>query len=413
MNKKVTTSARWYGPVPTRNGRPLPKNQWARAGRRRKWIVRWYDQSGKRPQETFDTKEEADEFVRHKTAEFETRGLTARIRHRRISIRGFVDEVVELRTGPRGQRMSIGTLREYKFILTRFAAFVGDATPLDAITMADAARYLAMLRKTDSRRGRPLSVSSVNKHKRNIKAAFNIATDQLSYLSVNPFASLRHDRVANQDNRYITPAEYSALLTACSSLCRTKALWWEAFLTVCYTAGTRANEATHLLWCDIDFDTDAIRIVAKPEMSGLEAWRPKDYDARTVPVPLKTIDVLTRLHVEADEGTEFVFIPPERISWIRAKREAGTLNEGQAVINNLDRDFKRLARAADVPNASLHDLRRSAISHWARKLAAPIVQELAGHADIKTTQQYYVTIRAEDLAEARDVTARALLLDAN
>jgi len=60
----------------------------------------------------------------------------------------------------------------------------------------------------------------------------------------------------------------------------------------------------------------------------------------------------------------------------------------------------------------MHDLRRAAITHWARKLAAPIVQELAGHADIKTTLRYYVSIRPEDMAQARDVTANALLIDA-
>ena len=88
MNKKITTTPRWYGSEPIRNGKPLPKNQWARAGRRRKWIVRWYDPSGKRPQETFDTKEEADHFADIKTNEFRQQGPSARLRPRRITITG-------------------------------------------------------------------------------------------------------------------------------------------------------------------------------------------------------------------------------------------------------------------------------------------------------------------------------------
>ena len=43
----------------------------------------------------------------------------------------------------------------------------------------------------------------------------------------------------------------------------------------------------------------------------------------------------------------------------------------------------------------------------------PIVQELAGHSGIKTTQRYYISIREVDLAEAREVTANALLVDPN
>lgn len=41
----------------------------------------------------------------------------------------------------------------------------------------------------------------------------------------------------------------------------------------------------------------------------------------------------------------------------------------------------------------------------------PVVKELAGHADVKTILRYYVSIREADMAEARDVTAHALLLD--
>lgn len=174
MNKKVTVSPRWYGPVPTRNGEPLPGNQWARAGRKRKWTVRWYAPDGTRPRQTFDTKDEAETFAREKVAEFEQRGLQARVRPRRVTIGYFMDELVALRTGPRGQRMSIGTLREYRSILTRFSKFVGRDTPLDSITMADATRYIAALRADLSRRGKPLSLSTINKHKRNLKSAFNV-----------------------------------------------------------------------------------------------------------------------------------------------------------------------------------------------------------------------------------------------
>ena len=117
------------------------------------------------------------------------------------------------------------------------------------------------------------------------------------------------------------------------------------------------------------------------------------------------------MHAGAPEGSEFAFVTPKRAAWIKAKREAGTWKEDQAVVNNLTRDFKAIVRSARIADATLHDLRRSCITHWARKLRAPIVRELAGHADIRTTLKYYVSIRQEDLAEAREVSAKALLLD--
>lgn len=173
----------------------------------------------------------------------------------------------------------------------------------------------------------------------------------------------------------------------------------------------RADEAVHLTWPDIDFDDSTIRVVAKPELDGLPAWHPKDYQLRRIPVPDLTIDLLTRLHANADEGSRFIFLATNRVAWIRQKRESGQWSEGQAMLNNLDRNFKRIAGRAKVGDVSLHDLRRSAISHWARQMPAAVVKESAGHASIETTLKYYVKIRAEDMAQAREVTASVLRSD--
>ena len=86
MNRKVSVTPRWYGAVPTRNGKPLPRNQWTRAGRKRKWVARWFAPDGSRPQQTFDTKEAADEFAETKVVEFGTRGPQARKRPQRITV---------------------------------------------------------------------------------------------------------------------------------------------------------------------------------------------------------------------------------------------------------------------------------------------------------------------------------------
>ncbi|UCE58282.1 MAG: site-specific integrase [Phycisphaerales bacterium] len=371
--------------------------------------MRWYAPDGTRPRQSFDTREEAEDFARGKVAEFEDRGLHVRVQPKRIALGDFVDEVLRLRTGPRGQRLSIMTTREYRTVLERFVESAGRDTPLDCITMADATRYIAGIQATPSARDKPLSTSSVNKHKRVLKRAFNVAVTQLSYLHSNPFAGLTQDKVADQAIRYVEVAEYDVIIETCQSM--QSPLWWECFITVCYTAGARLNEAAHLSWRDIDFEANTIRIGAKPELAGLEAWRPKDYDSRTIPVPSHTMDLLIRLHAEAEEGSEFVFIPPVRVAWIRAKRKTGEWAEGQAVLNNVTKNFQRRAGKAGVTDVTIHDLRRSCITHWARKLAVPIVKELAGHSDINTTLRYYVAIRDCDMAEARSVTAHALSAD--
>ena len=294
------------------------------------------------------------------------------------------------------------SFQDYKTTLKRFVEFVGETASLEDVPPSDVTRFIA-----DVRSSRGVSAATVNKYKRNLKAIFNIAITQLGYLNINPCAHSKEDRIADKALRFITAEEYGRLQQACTIM-RDRTLWWQAFLSVCYTGGCRMNEATHLTWNDIDFEADKLRIISKPETAGIGAWRPKDYDSRVVPIPTHSVDLLTRLHAIADEGAVFVFLSPKRIAWISAKRKAGTWSEGQKVINNLDRDYKRIAKAAGVADVCLHDLRRSALTHWAKRLPAAVVKELADHGDIKTTLKYYVSLRAADLDEARTVMEAAL-----
>lgn len=55
---------------------------------------------------------------------------------------------------------------------------------------------------------------------------------QLGYLSVNPFAVLRQDKIADEPVRYVSPAELRLLIET-SRTRGGKKLWWEAFITLC------------------------------------------------------------------------------------------------------------------------------------------------------------------------------------
>ena len=127
MNTKVSVTSRWWGPVPQRNGKPLPKNHWARAGRKRKWVVRWFapDVIGKvvRRSRTFRTRSEAELFQAKKQAEFDLSPQARRIA-RLITISEFTAEFELLRTGPRGQRLKASSLRVACQSLERFARFI-------------------------------------------------------------------------------------------------------------------------------------------------------------------------------------------------------------------------------------------------------------------------------------------------
>jgi integrase len=50
--------------------------------------------------------------------------------------------------------------------------------------------------------------------------------------------------------------------------------------------------------------------------------------------------------------------------------------------------------------ATDHDLRRSAITNWAQEMPIQVVQQFAGHSNINTTREYYLTVRSEDIVNA-------------
>jgi integrase len=92
----------------------------------------------------------------------------------------------------------------------------------------------------------------------------------------------------------------------------------------------------------------------------------------------------------------------ERWDYLQERAEKKRWSEQSHLINNMLRRFHTLCRKAGVPQYEIHDLRRSCITNWAQKgLPIHVTQQLAGHADIATTQQYYLAVQSSDFAAAR------------
>ena len=177
-------------------------------------------------------------------------------------------------------------------------------------------------------------------------------------------------------------------------------LWWRGFLSIAYGSGLRRNEILNLTWKNIDFENQLITVAAKKESAVLLAWDPKSRRNRIVPISDESAQFLADLQLQAREGFPYVFISPQRLKRIRERQRAGTWNPRSQIINNLDRDFRGLKRKAGVDECVVHDLRRTAITNWAKKLPIQVVQQLAGHSDISTTRRYYLAVRSDDLASA-------------
>jgi len=359
-NKRVGVYRKYLEAVPVdSSGQPLAKSSWPKK-RSFCWVARWFSGEGKRPSRSFRTKRQAQLFAAQKQAQIQdaqTAGLTA------ISLRGFHIEHKELTQGNVAPR----TLALHLATLGSLAGFLGWDRPLPTIGPRDIERFRA------GRLSTGISAGTANKDLTVLKRLFNLAILR-GYLrkGANPCDGVPKLKIGSVRKDIIRPEIFTGIYNC------TDDAFWRAFLVTLYTAGLRLREATNLTWCDIDFESYQLHITRKKAAGLVQAWMPKDHQMRMIPLPAKTINLLA--------------------VW----------RAGQDLLNNLLKRFQRLCRRAVSRPPTLHDLRRTCITNWAGQLPIHVVQQLAGHSDMRTTQRYYLSVQPQDLDKARAIQASLL-----
>lgn len=381
--ERVGVYRRWLGAVPKdTGGRPIGRSLWPRK-RRYRWVVRWYGTTGRRYGKVFEARIQADRFA----AELRQRVVSGQAdRPRAVTLKQFRHEHAAVMKG----QVAPATLVDHLRALRLFEKFMGESFVVSQLRPWHAEAFIA------ERLSAMPSVATANKDIRTLRGIFNLAIEPRHYLGrgQNPFAGIKERRTTPNDIRYVTAQEFTALME------QAKNDWWRALLILAYGSGLRRNEILHLTWSDVDFARQRVQVCAKKGTDQTLAWEPKSRRNRTVAISTRCSQLLANLQAEASEGHPYVFIMPERLESIRARVAAGTWKPRSEVINNVSRDFDMLRSRGKVAACTLHDLRRSAITNWARHLPIQVVQTLAGHASITTTRKYYLAVCPEDLRRA-------------
>jgi len=378
--EKIGVYRKWLGPVPQDGrGRPLPASAWPRK-RRYRWVVRWYGTTGRRHGKVFPVKKQAQRFA----AELRSRGASDAFEGPRpITLGKFRHEHAAVMQGQVAPTTLDSQLRALRF----FEKFMGKSFVVCRLKPWHAEAYIAERLSTVP------SVATVNKDIRTLRGIFNRAIAPRHYLEPgqNPFGPIKERRTTPNEIRYVSAQEYMALRE------ESRTDWWRAFLALAYGSGLRRSEILHLTWADVDFARQRVQVCAKKGTGQTLAWEPKGRRNRVVPMSSACAQLLADRQAEAPEAHPYLFIRPERLTRIQARIATGRWRPGAEVINNLPEGFAAIRRRANVAACTPHDLRRSAITNWARRLPIQVVQTLAGHADITTTRKYYLAVRPEDL----------------
>ena len=154
---------------------------------------------------------------------------------------------------------------------------------------------------------------------------------------------------------------------------------------------------------DIDFESQNVKFVPKKDSELSLAWEPKDHESRIIPVPPETVQLLADLQGEAQLGSPYIFVSMQRLKHLLESKERNTLKPDADLVNNVLRKLKTRCRHAGIKEFSIHDLRRSCITNWAKRLPIQTVQYLAGHSSIETTRKYYLSVQQDDLDLARQL----------
>lgn len=373
------------------------------------WVVRWYGEydpaTGKqrRYNKSFRLKAAAEEFQAAKMQEF-GQGLP-RDKGPKVALGTFCEEWLNTKKPD----LKPATYDLYCYAVRRLEAYFGQDAPIQDIAPKDAAIFVSKQRSiARGREGSPLSDWSREQIKKYGKLVFDAAL-KWGLVPMNPFDALSFKKLATRRWHRVTASEYRSLSEAAPTL------RWKAFYALAYTSGARLAELLSLTWNDLDFESGRLIISNREGTGDMPPFHVKDHEARRIPLPPHTIDLLAEWQTQAPEGTPYILLGKERYQRIKARWEKLQRENkpwrNRYMVNNALREFKRHYRRAGirpVGKLTIHTLRKSCGQNWADHLPMNVVKELMGHSKAETTLEYYNQVDKDHEKKAARVVQKLI-----
>jgi integrase len=148
-----------------------------------------------------------------------------------------------------------------------------------------------------------------------------------------------------------------------------------ALILFILNTGARLAEAMYLEWDKVSFRDKSVHFANIPEHAL------KDYEDRSVKTNPVVLSMLR--HRRMREGSK---------RWVFSDVRDEIFDR-----KNLLRELKRIGKTAKIRKVNFLILRHTALTAWARAGTPPfILKEMAGHADVRTSQRYYIGMLGGD-----------------
>ncbi|AXA34150.1 tyrosine-type recombinase/integrase [Francisella adeliensis] len=200
------------------------------------------------------------------------------------------------------------------------------------------------------------SNATYNRMLSTLKGIFSRAYE-FGYIKSNAVRDVKLLKITTSKIRYLSETETRSFFEALPQL---KNLHAQQIIEIAYYTGMRKNEILSLSFDDIDTQTNQIT---------LKSSNTKSNKVRYIPIHKNINKILDSI----DHKDGYLFV----------SKKTGTKYD------NIDRSWKQLMKLSGIENFRFHDLRHNFCSMLVMN-GVPIytVAQLAGHADVKTTQIY-------------------------
>ncbi|NOT64266.1 MAG: tyrosine-type recombinase/integrase [Acidobacteria bacterium] len=225
------------------------------------------------------------------------------------------------------------------------------------VTPSDVEAFKMLRLKTETVRGKPRSIASVNRELETLRAVFAFAKRE-GWLLVNPFERLekiisKADEVKR--TRVLSKAEEGRLLDACTD----GRAHIRPIIIAALDTAMRKGELLKLCWRDVDLEGRTIAVIAMNSKTA----KPR------------TVGLTSRLHAELTR------------LWNVSPKDQDDLVFG--IRDNFKRSWETACREANVEAFKFHDCRHTCITRWvASGIPIPEIMRLSGHSTLSAFAIY-------------------------
>lgn len=209
-----------------------------------------------------------------------------------------------------------------------------------------------------------------------MRLLFNWLEKKGKYYNPNPFIRLKKRNKLNI--RTIEQTHFDLIL---QKLKETNEKLYN-FINFLRLTGFRKEEALQLKWSQIDFQKKHIKVITF-----------KDNEREDI-FPMKInggelLKFMEEMYEKRKDDNDIIF--DLHSEWI--------LKPFQKVIEKVNAKLKEDKKKIVIPKYTLHDIRRTAISRWAKYVTPNELTKLARHKNIATTMQFYISLDMDDIAK--------------